>query len=54
VGWTLLPTASQGVTLAVARRQPGINVNLLHDDQVFDRCSRNSVLNGLPVRLEPA
>jgi anaerobic selenocysteine-containing dehydrogenase len=43
-----------GVALAVARRQPGINVNLLHDDQAFDQCSHNSVLNGLPVRLEPA
>ena len=44
----------EGVALAVARRQPGVNVNLLHDDQAFDACSHNSVLNGLPVRLEPA
>jgi anaerobic selenocysteine-containing dehydrogenase len=36
-----------------SRRYPGVNVNLLHSDQVRDRFSGMPVFNGTPVRVEP-
>ena len=41
-----------GVQLAVARRHPGVNSNLLADETLFDPLSGNAVLNGIPVSVE--
>jgi anaerobic selenocysteine-containing dehydrogenase len=41
-----------GVRMAVARRHPGVNSNLLADDLLLDAPSGNAALNGIPVRVE--
>ncbi|MGG1679096.1 molybdopterin oxidoreductase family protein [Neobacillus sp. NRS-1170] len=41
-----------GTRLGVASEHPGVNVNLLTDEQVFDHISGNAVLNGVPVSIE--
>jgi len=45
---------AEGARLAVARRQPGVNSNLLTDEEAVDELSGNSVLNGIPVEVAPA
>ncbi|OWQ47690.1 molybdopterin-binding oxidoreductase [Roseateles noduli] len=40
-----------GSRLAVAARHPGVNMNLLLDDEARDPVSGTSVLSGIPVRL---
>ncbi|MDQ3756543.1 MAG: molybdopterin oxidoreductase family protein [Actinomycetota bacterium] len=42
-----------GVRLSVAAANPGVNSNVLADDELFDAISGNAVLNGIPVTLEP-
>lgn len=39
--------------LQVAARQPGVNSNLLADEQAIDPLSGNAVLNGIPVTVAP-
>ncbi|MDN3018747.1 molybdopterin oxidoreductase family protein [Paenibacillus sp. BSR1-1] len=41
-----------GTRLGVACEHPGVNVNILTDEQVFDPISGNAVLNGVPVSIE--
>jgi anaerobic selenocysteine-containing dehydrogenase len=36
-----------------SRRFPGVNVNLLHDDQVRDRFCGMPISNGTPCRVRP-
>jgi anaerobic selenocysteine-containing dehydrogenase len=45
--------AAEGVRMEVARRHPGVNVNVLADGSVTDPLSGNAVLNGIPVEMEP-
>ena len=42
----------EGVQMAVARRHPGVNSNVLADDLLLDAPSGNAVRNGIPVRVE--
>jgi len=44
----------EGARLEVARRQPGVNSNLLADEYALDPLSGNAVLNGIPVSVEAA
>jgi anaerobic selenocysteine-containing dehydrogenase len=44
----------EGVELAVARRQPGVNSNVLTDRDDVDPISGTAVLNGIPVEVTPA
>jgi len=44
----------EGTKLGVAGRQPGVNSNILADDQLVDALSGNAVLNGIPVEVTPA
>jgi anaerobic selenocysteine-containing dehydrogenase len=39
--------------LSVAKAHPGVNTNLLTDDQAYDVASGTAVLFGTPVRVEP-
>jgi anaerobic selenocysteine-containing dehydrogenase len=41
-----------GVLLSVARRDPGVNVNVVSDEHAVDAVSGNAAFNGLPVTLE--
>jgi anaerobic selenocysteine-containing dehydrogenase len=43
-----------GVELAVARRYPGVNSNVLADEELIDPVSGTAVLNGIPVEVAPA
>ncbi len=43
---------SEGARLGVAGLRPGVNSNVLTDDQVVDQLSGNAVLNGIPVLVE--
>jgi hypothetical protein len=43
-----------GTRLSVAAERPGVNSNLLADELQLDPLSGNAVLNGIPVRVEPA
>jgi len=43
-----------GSQLAVAARHPGVNMNLLLDEEARDPISGTSVLSGIPVRLSAA
>ena len=43
-----------GVRLSTAVEHAGVNSNALTDDTVVDPLSGNAVLNGIPVRVEPA
>jgi anaerobic selenocysteine-containing dehydrogenase len=43
-----------GVRLAVAKTRPGVNSNLLADDEDFDPLSGTATLNGIPVEVAPA
>jgi anaerobic selenocysteine-containing dehydrogenase len=43
-----------GVAMAVAQAHPGVNSNLLADDERYDELSGNAVLNGIPVKVTPA
>jgi anaerobic selenocysteine-containing dehydrogenase len=43
-----------GVELAVARRYPGVNSNILADEELIDPVSGTAVLNGIPVEVAPA
>ncbi len=45
---------AEGAQLAVAGRQPGVNSNLLTDENRLDVPSGNGVLNGIPVEVAPA
>ncbi|BAL87526.1 putative dehydrogenase [Actinoplanes missouriensis 431] len=42
-----------GVRLSVAAENPGVNSNILTDELVMDPLSGNSVLNGIPVQINP-
>ena len=42
-----------GVQMAVAREHAGVNSNILTDDEALDVPSGTSVLNGIPVTVEP-
>jgi anaerobic selenocysteine-containing dehydrogenase len=46
--------ALAGVRLTVAGARPGVNSNTLTDELTLDPLSGNAVLNGIPVRVEPA
>jgi anaerobic selenocysteine-containing dehydrogenase len=46
--------ALDGVELAVARANAGVNSNLLADEDLFDPVSGNAVLNGIPVSVSGA
>ena len=43
-----------GSRLSVAARHPGVNMNLLLDEEARDPVSGTSVLSGIPVRLSAA
>ena len=43
-----------GTRLSVAAQRPGVNSNVLADELQLDPLSGNAVLNGIPVRVEPA
>ncbi|HEV3231191.1 MAG TPA: molybdopterin-dependent oxidoreductase [Candidatus Dormibacteraeota bacterium] len=43
-----------GTRLNVAAAQPGVNSNILADDQAIDPLSGNAVLDGIPVSVTPA
>ncbi len=43
-----------GIRMRVAASRPGVNSNVLTDDDQMDGPSGNAVLNGIPVELEPA
>ncbi|NJP31842.1 molybdopterin-dependent oxidoreductase [Micromonospora thermarum] len=43
-----------GTRQSVARAHPGVNSNVLTDEAAVDPLSGNVVLNGIPVRVEPA
>jgi anaerobic selenocysteine-containing dehydrogenase len=43
-----------GARLTVAATKPGVNSNLLADEDVVEPISGNAVLNGIPVSVEPA
>jgi formate dehydrogenase len=38
--------------MQTSRKHPGVNVNLLHDDQVRDRFTGMPAFNGTPCRVE--
>jgi anaerobic selenocysteine-containing dehydrogenase len=42
----------EGVRMSVAKRNPGVNSNLLADDLLLDVPTGNAVLNGIPVEIE--
>ncbi|MAT50522.1 MAG: molybdopterin dinucleotide-binding protein [Porticoccaceae bacterium] len=48
-GWGHNQPQSQ---LQVARRHPGVNINILSPGRMIDEPSGNAVLNGIPVHLE--
>ncbi len=41
----------EDVQLAVAKTKPGVNINVLSDDNFIDRAGGTSALNGLPVTV---
>ena len=45
---------ADGAKLEVAGQRPGVNSNLLADEQLVDALSGNAVLNGIPVSVTPA
>jgi anaerobic selenocysteine-containing dehydrogenase len=45
---------AEGARLGLAARDPGINTNILTDDEALDPLSGTSVLNGIPVEISPA
>ena len=42
----------QGTAMRVASAHPGVNTNLLADEQAVDPLSGDAVLNGVPVTVE--
>jgi anaerobic selenocysteine-containing dehydrogenase len=44
----------EGTRLTAAAREPGVNVNQLLDGSRLDPLSGTAVLNGFPIRMEPA
>jgi anaerobic selenocysteine-containing dehydrogenase len=45
---------AEGARMAVAADNPGVNSNLLADEELVDALSGNAVLNGIPVAVAPA
>ncbi len=45
---------SAGTAMSVANDHPGVNSNVLTDEDIVDAVSGNAVLNGIPVELAPA
>ncbi|MBW2698533.1 MAG: molybdopterin-dependent oxidoreductase [Deltaproteobacteria bacterium] len=45
--------ALPGVLLQVAQRAPGVNCNVLTDDEMIESVVGNAVLNGVPVQVKP-
>jgi anaerobic selenocysteine-containing dehydrogenase len=43
-----------GVAMTVAQAHPGVNSNLLADDERYDELSGNALLNGIPVKVAAA
>ncbi|MDX1451737.1 MAG: molybdopterin oxidoreductase family protein [Oleiphilaceae bacterium] len=41
----------EAIQLSIAKKQPGVNVNVLTDDSFVDRLSGTSALNGVPVTV---
>ena len=41
-----------GTRLSVASRRPGVSMNDVTDERLFDAVSGSSVLDGIPVRIE--
>ena len=44
---------TDGAELSVASEHPGVNSNLLADEQLVEPLTGNAVLNGIPVELAP-
>jgi anaerobic selenocysteine-containing dehydrogenase len=42
-----------GIALSVAASVPGVNSNILADEEQIDPLSGNAVLNGIPVSVSP-
>ncbi len=42
-----------GIRMAVAQARPGVNSNVLADEELIDPLSGNAVLNGIPVTVAP-
>jgi anaerobic selenocysteine-containing dehydrogenase len=42
---------AEGAQLQLAAQDPGINTNILTDDEALDPLSGTSVLNGIPVEI---
>jgi anaerobic selenocysteine-containing dehydrogenase len=42
-----------GIKMAVAQAHPGVNSNILADEEKIDPLSGNAVLNGIPVTVQP-
>lgn len=42
---------TEGTQLSNARKQPGVNMNTLSDDQFVDQLTGTSILNGIPVTV---
>ena len=47
-----LTKVEMATRMRTSRRYPGVNVNVLHDDQVRDRFCGMPVYNGTPCRVE--
>jgi anaerobic selenocysteine-containing dehydrogenase len=41
-----------GIKMAVAQAHPGVNSNILADEEKIDPLSGNAVLNGIPVTVQ--
>lgn len=41
----------KGVKMGIARKQEGVNCNVLTDDKFIDKASGNAALNGVPVKV---
>lgn len=44
----------EGIKMAIASQQGGVNCNELTDDKLFDKVSGNAALNGVPVKVRAA
>jgi hypothetical protein len=42
-----------GISMKVASMNPGVNSNILADENQIDKLSGNAVLNGIPVAIAP-
>jgi len=42
----------EGLELSIAKKNPGVNVNILMDDGEIDELSGNAVLSGVPISIQ--